>query len=145
MKREALFLIALLAAAFALTTGLADSAFTDADWVSMGGVPGANGIVYAMVKDKNTGIVYAGGAFTVIGSTIATNIAKRNGTSWSPVGNGINGAVRALAVDPSGNLYAGGLFTDPLLGATNIAKWNGSAWSGMGTGLSGQVLAVAAD
>ena len=146
MKQEFLAILAFSLTLFS-NTALADSTFSDSDWVSMGGMPGANGIVFAMVKNKNTGVVYAGGSFTVIGPTCATNIAKWDGSKWSPVGNGIatNGTVRALALDSSGNLYAGGLFTDMSIGATNIAKWNGSAWSALGTGLAGQVLSVVAD
>jgi hypothetical protein len=51
-----------------------------------------------------------GGQFTTAGGVVANGIAKWNGSSWSALGSGMNGEVRALAVSGSG-LYAGGLFT----------------------------------
>ena len=41
--------------------------------------------------------------------------------------------MRALAVDRSGNLYAGGNFTQAGgITASHVARWNGSAWSFLG-------------
>ena len=65
-----------------------DPTFSDANWVSMGGVPGANGKVIAAVID-GSGNLYIGGEFTVVGNTIATNIAEWNGSSWSALGSGM--------------------------------------------------------
>ena len=39
-----------------------DPTFSDANWVSMGGIPGANGDVYAAVVD-GSGNLYIGGVF----------------------------------------------------------------------------------
>ena len=55
--------------------------------------------------------------------------------------------------DGSGNLYAGGNFTEitsePALPANYVAKWNGSSWSGLGPqanpGLNGSVRSFAVD
>jgi len=59
---------------------------------------------------------------------------------------GIAGDVKALAVDGSGNLYAGGNFTTVgVVGANRIAKWDGSAWSALDTGMNGYVYALAVD
>jgi hypothetical protein len=56
------------------------------------------------------------------------------------------GLVNALAVDGSGNLYAGGDFTDAEGTSANyIAKWNGSAWSALGSGMNSYVYALAVD
>jgi hypothetical protein len=59
------------------------------------------------------------------------------------------GYVRALAVDGSGNVYAGGYFTTAggVAGTNCIAKWNGSIWSALGTGMNtgGFVRALAVD
>jgi hypothetical protein len=53
---------------------------------------------------------------------------------------GIDGAVYATAVAPSGVFYAGGLFAkaggSP---ANNIAKYDGAAWSALGSGVGGVV------
>jgi hypothetical protein len=124
-----------------------DPTFSDANWVSMGGFPGANGPVAAAVTD-DSGNLYVSGAFTLVGNTFATNIAEWNGTSWSPLGSGISVGegfceVYALAVS-GGTLYAGGLFTAAGgIAATNIAEWNGTNWSALGSGISGVVFALA--
>ncbi len=73
-------------------------------------------------------------------------IAKWNGSAWTALGTGMNSAVSELAVDGSGNLYAGGSFTTAGgVAANRIAKWNGSAWSALGTGMNGDVKALAVD
>src|ERR1019366_3716487 len=60
-----------------------DPTFSDADWVSLNpGVPGANGVVSAIVVDDN-GDVYFGGSFTFIGTVPANCIAKWDGRAWS--------------------------------------------------------------
>ena len=64
--------------------------------------------------------------------------------SLNPGLPGANGAVKAIAVDGRGNVYAGGDFT--FIGtvpANHIAKWDGSAWSALGSGISGNVYALA--
>src|ERR1051325_1066319 len=76
---------------------LAAATFSDANWTSLGGLPGANTIVRAA----------AGGDFTTAGGSTATYIAKWNGSSWSALGSGMNSNVTALAVSGS-ELYAGG-------------------------------------
>ncbi len=58
----------------------------------------------------------------------------------------MNNTVWALAVDGSGNLYAGGNFTTAGGNAANrVAKWNGSAWSALGSGMNSAVPALAVD
>ena len=64
----------------------------------------------------------------------------------NPGVTGMNIDVNTLAVDASGNVYAGGAFT--IAGgvtANRIAKWNGSAWSALGTGMNQSVDALAVD
>ena len=123
-----------------------DPTFSDANWVSMGGLPGANGAVSSAVVDSS-GNLYIGGVFTFVGNTFATNVAEWNGSSWSALGSGLRGyggQVNALAVSGS-TLYAGGYF--PTAGndtnANGIAQWNGSSWSALGSGMNGQVTALA--
>jgi hypothetical protein len=92
--------------------------------------------VYALAVSGST--VYAGGTFSAAGGSAAYSIAQWNGSSWSALGSGINGAVFALAVSGS-TLYAGGNFTTAGGSAANyIARWNGSSWSAMGSGISGE-------
>jgi len=62
----------------------------------------------------------------------------------------MNNTVYALAVDGSGNVYAGGNFAIAGgVSANNIAKWDGSSWSALGTGIDGDdepyVSVLAAD
>src|ERR1051325_4020705 len=90
-----------------------DPTFSDANWMSMGGIPGALGAVRAAVGD-GSGNLYIGGDFTVVGDVIANHIAKWNGSRWTALGSGMGGAsspyVYALAVSGS-DLYTGGNFT----------------------------------
>ncbi|MEI7987742.1 MAG: discoidin domain-containing protein [Chloroflexota bacterium] len=72
-------------------------------------------------------------------------IAKRVGTSWSYLGNGIglDGRVNSMAMSADGTLYVGGDFiTADGLSANRIAKWNGSNWSAVGTGMDAAVYAI---
>jgi hypothetical protein len=122
-----------------------DPTFSDANWISMGGLPGANGAVSDAVVD-GSGNLYIGGDFTVVGDVFATNIAKWNGSSWSALDSGISapaggpyygGFVSALAVSGS-DLYVGGQFTTAGGTPANcIAKWNGTSWSALGSGMGG--------
>jgi hypothetical protein len=77
---------------------------------------------------------------------VANHIAKWDGSSWSALGSGMNGGVSALAVDGSGNVYAGGNFTTAGgVSANFIAKWDGSSWSALGSGMNDGVHALAVD
>ena len=56
------------------------------------------------------------------------------------------GTINALTMDPTGNLYLGGYFTNAGGVAANyVVKWDGSNWSALGPGVNGQVYALAAD
>jgi hypothetical protein len=98
----------------------------------------------------SSGNLYAGGTFTTAGGVAANRIAKWNGSAWSALGTGMSGGtdpyVYALALDSSGNLYAGGSFTTAGgVAANRIAKWNGTAWSTLGTGMNSAVNTLALD
>ena len=118
-----------------------DPTFSDENWISMGGLPGAGGLVQATVVDAS-GNLYIGGSFTIAGEVAANNIAKWNGTEWSALGSGLNISVYALAA--AGNdLYVGGNFwAAGGISASRIARWNGSTWSALGTGVNGSVRAL---
>ncbi|MEI8044775.1 MAG: Ig-like domain repeat protein, partial [Verrucomicrobiota bacterium] len=121
-----------------------DPTFSDSGWSGLGtGLNGAVVNVYALALD-GSGNLYVGGLFTSAGGVSATNIAKWNGSVWSPLGSGINSTVTALAISGT-NLYAGGEFTSAggVANTKYIAKWNGSAWSALGSGMSANVYALA--
>src|SRR5690606_37911827 len=78
--------------------------------------PNISGTVYALALNAS-GNLYAGGQFTTVGGTTPRNCLVQFDTagvltSFDPnIGNPPNGdAVYALALDVSGNLYAGGRF-----------------------------------
>src|SRR5262249_11906947 len=88
--------------------------------------------------------LYAGGTFGTMGGTLASAIAKWDGSTWSALGSGISGRVIALAVSGS-NVYAGGDFLSAGGNlANNIAKWDGSGWSALGSGADNLVYALSA-
>jgi hypothetical protein len=120
----------------------------------------ANGVsfaAFALAVDGND--LYVGGGFYGVCENIQCfgeqtpvyYVARWNGSTWSPVGHGLNDIVWALAVSGS-DLYAGGSFTE-ICGnetcdsgntpAMHVAKWNGSEWSALGDGLDDAVHALA--
>jgi hypothetical protein len=103
---------------------------------------GMNGSVSALAALPNGDLVVAG-SFSSAGGIYAANIARWNGTAWTPVGSGMNSGVSALAVLPNGDLVAGGDFT--LAGgviASRVARWDGSSWSALGSGVNSTVQAM---
>lgn len=127
------------------------AAWNGTAWSALGaGIDGPGGTnVYTLFVNA-AGDLYAGGAFATAGTclTDCNNIARWNGTTWSPLHNGTSGPVYALAEDGTANLYVGGAF----LGVTdcadclNIGKWNGTSWSALETGTwGGAVYALAID
>jgi uncharacterized delta-60 repeat protein len=114
-----------------------DPTFSDADWITFGGARGTNGPVTALAVD-GAGNLYIGGSnFQLVGSTVAANIAKWDGTTWTALGSGVSGGgVYAMAV-MGGNLYVGGSFSSAGgVSASRIARWNGNAWFALGTGVT---------
>jgi hypothetical protein len=74
---------------------------------------------YTCLTIDNYGNLYTGGWFDTIGTKIAKNVARWDGSKWAALGSGTNlsdysslsgGRVAALVVDGSGKLYAGGEF-----------------------------------
>ena len=119
-----------------------DPTFSDANWISLGGIAGTDGYVSAAAVDAS-GNLFIGGWFAVAGNVSANNIARWDGSSWSTLASGMNGEVDALAMSGT-NLFAGGYFTTAGgVSANNIAQWNGNRWAALGSGMNGPVGALA--
>jgi len=123
-------------------------------WLPLGdGFPGESVSALAVFDDGSGDgpALYAAGYFTMAGSVPANNIARWDGQAWSPVGDGLDGNVDALAVFNDGSgpaLYAGGSFMHAGgVEAARIARWDGSSWAPVGGGVNYFVneLAVVAD
>ena len=107
-------------------------------WSSFG--TGMNAPVYTLLPLPNGDLV-AGGAFSSADGVPVANIARWNGSAWSPIGAGLpttssQYGVRALAQLPNGDLVAGGNFWLSN-GAMSIARWDGTTWSALGGGITG--------
>lgn len=126
-----------------------------ASWSSWVWSPMGSGIegffsrtVHALAVLPN-GHVVAAGDFELAGGSFARDLARWNGSAWSPFGIGLSGpsgvaSGNALAVLPNGDLLVGGAFTSANgLSVNNIARWNGSAWSALGSGVNNTVHALA--
>lgn len=82
--------------------------------------------------------LWVGGEFSFAGGVPAANIARWNGTSFLPVGAGLNGLVMSLA-EFAGQVCAGGVFD--FSGATLTgprALWNGTTWQSIGPVVTGE-------
>ena len=103
----------------------------------------------AVFDDGGGPDLYVGGSFSWAGGTAASRIARWDGTRWSALGAGIDGAgyVLSLATFDDGGgpaLYAGGRFLSAGGGdAKRVAKWDGSSWSALGSGTDWSVNALA--
>jgi hypothetical protein len=98
---------------------------------------GANGEINILYTDEANGILYAGGSFTKVDSTLsAANIAaitESNGSyTWQSLGSGVNGTVNAICTFDN-KIWAGGSFTEAGgTAAAYIAYWNGASWHAAG-------------
>lgn len=90
------------------------------------------------------GGVYVAGSFENVWGGSARGIARWDpiDQEWTALGQGLSNSdgepadVRALAIGPGGDLYAGGRFDTAGGGpANNIARWDGSQWHALGDGI----------
>lgn len=113
-------------------TGFLENRITAQNWSSLGPGVGNSNAGTVLSSALYNGELYAGGNFTSAGGITANNIARWNGTTWSPVLNGISGSVRSLCTY-NGELYAAGSFaTAGNTAANDIARWNGTTWKNVG-------------
>jgi len=134
------------------TTAALDSTFNTS------GTTFSNGLPYVMAYAS--GSLYVGGSFTSYKGTNAQRIVKINGTTaaidttFDTTSGFSSSEVRALALDSSGNIYAGGWFSS-YKGVTTrqVAKLNASTAAldttfDTGTGFGGgsnEILSLATD
>lgn len=103
-------------------------------------VPGLGGIL-SMAHDAS-GAMWIGG----IDADGAGFVGKLEGSDFTIVGAGIDGAVNQLDVVGVNDVLAGGAFAHVGdVAAANIARYDGSKWSALGDGVPGQVTALAHD
>lgn len=105
-------------------------------WVPVG--PGTDlvGPVNAAIYMANGDLIVAG-QFSNLGGATPQWIARRVGSTWQPLGLGVDGPAKALLELPNGELIVGGSFLAAGgIAANNIARWNGSSWSALGTGMT---------
>lgn len=102
-------------------------------------LPGLNQVVNAMTVYN--GDLIAGGLFTQAGDVSVNFIARWDGSSWHPLGEGVideqSGAGRVAGLGVyDGKLIVGGYFSQAgQVPAKNIAQWDGSSWSALGAGI----------
>jgi hypothetical protein len=110
-------------------------------WSSLGAIAPLSGKL-AMLPSGEL-VVGGPGYFPGWGSSSAIAVRRWDGTSWRPLGAGIDQDVRALAQLPGGDLVAGGDFTQVAdLPASHVARWDGTSWSQLGAGVDGAVHAL---
>jgi hypothetical protein len=97
-------------------------------------------VAISALAQSERGELFVGGTFNRLAdSMLATNIARFDGTNWFPLGSGVNGPIKAIALRGS-EVFVGGTFTSAGGGpATNVARWDGTNWWAVGEGIIGTV------
>ncbi|MCG8463068.1 MAG: hypothetical protein MI919_42845, partial [Holophagales bacterium] len=118
-------------------------------WSEVGGGIAQHNVFDLEVYDDGSGpALFVAGGFSIAGGVNVRNIAKWDGSSWSPLSIGADNVVFALATFDDGGgeaLYAGGAFTTMGgLTARHLARWNGSMWSTLGAGANATVRTLLA-
>lgn len=85
--------------------------------------------VRALIQLGNGDIV-AGGNFATAGGVTAICVARWNGNRWFAMGGGLNSAVKCFSLASSGQLIAGGSFsqTSSRYVPNGMARWTGNSW-----------------
>ena len=96
--------------------------------------------VYSVILSES-GLLYAGGDFTLSGLQSIPHIGVWNGAIWQPLGSGINSTVYSIALTPDGDIMATGGFTEAGgAEASSVALWNGSNWVALDIIPNGAIL-----
>lgn len=122
------------------------------NWNALGGgvsgnFSGGNGQrINAMATDGTN--LYGGGIFTNVSGTYMSGVAYWNGSTWNPMGSGVDFIVSALAIGQANNVWVGGSFTNAGgFSSPGLAVWYSGAWHNQGTvqGTSPSVTALVYD
>jgi hypothetical protein len=100
-------------------------------------------ISYVSALTVYNGSLIAGGHFTYANNWV-WNVARWDGTSWSPLGSGMDNDLSVLTVY-GGDLFAGGVFTQAGGNwASHIARWDGASWHPVDAGIDSNVFDLTA-
>lgn len=115
--------------------------FDGVAWSAVGPADGdsADGEIVAFAAlpagDERGALLVAGGTFTKLGGVAASHVASFDGSTWSPLGPGLVGEVRDLAIFDDGTgpaLFAGGSGPGGTVEGSFVARWDGTTWQTIG-------------
>jgi hypothetical protein len=112
---------------FVLSPGPHIARYTGTSWQTLGG--GIDGPVQSLCVFSPSGpgtqpeLLIAGGSFGAAGGVPAGDIAAWNGSSWSGLGSGTSGTVRAMTVWNNQLVVAGSFFSAGGLTSPGMAFW----------------------
>lgn len=115
------------------------SRWDGATWTDVGS-PGGSGLSSVRDLAVSGPDLYVCGRFTDLGGTSVLNVARGGGSTWSPLGGGLDGScvptVFGLACAGS-DVYAVGQYSNEAGGAAlgGVGLWDGVAWSAVGSGI----------
>jgi hypothetical protein len=81
----------------------------------------------------------AGGSFPFLSTNVVNSVTRWDGTQWLPLGNGIEGAFRAIAWQGDRVVAAGDSYGEPF----GVVVWNGRDWGSLGLSPRFRVAALA--
>jgi len=113
-------------------------------WQPLGNGMGGCLISYPVVNTLTVynGELIAGGNFCWAGGVSADNIARWNGSTWQPLGDGTFGDVESLTVYNSELVAGGDIYQAGRVRVNYIARWNGSTWQPLGSGMNALIYAL---
>jgi hypothetical protein len=103
---------------------------------------GVNGPVHSLAANADT--VFAGGAFSTAGGSVANNLVKWDGHTWTAVGAGVNSVASALALSDTSLLIGRYFTTSGLITSNGITLWSFAlgTFTNLGDGVNGTISAV---
>lgn len=87
-----------------------------------------DGPITSAVRDGRGGCIVIG-PFTTVGGVAANRIARWDGVTFHPLGDGLPSPPRAVYVLRNGDVIASGQTFTAFGGFGHLARWNGSTWS----------------